>query len=528
MTRRPGDHVEELISASLTGDLTELERGELNEHLGTCPSCRETLAAFSEERRLVSGLRMVTPPRDLGARVSSGIESGRLSGSPWWRRWGSLVAVGASLATVAAAILAVVILGNLTVRPVGQTGSPNPSASVAPSPTESEAASPSSTPTPGPGLAKLGYLSLNGAPLKSLRLTLVNDATGASMSAGTVSGAPIAAALSPDGSWLAYITEKGETGANEVWALHLSDGKVVAVGCSQAAPFTDRLAWSPDSLLLAYTLVAVDLGPASGCPANDGAPGSADAWVFGVATGERSNITGAGNAYAASFLRDKQATLLISWAGESPWTAAVPLFADPNLQRIDGVFLPLLSPDGNHALFWNGAMTSDGGTWRFARDGMPQISGDFRSTGPASPWLGTPLFTDLVPVGGEAFASGSFAWGPDSDLVAFWNGAWTGAPQSADGTYPSQREIYVGRISAGLLSVASRLRLVLGDKERVVDVILTPDGTGAVVTIGQASAGIGDPPSALLELVPLDGGPTRQIGGGGEPPPWNGPAVFEP
>jgi len=61
------------------------------------------------------------------------------------------------------------------------------------------------------------------------------------------SGPTIAAALSPDGRWLAYISQKGETGANEVWALSLVNGNVTHLGCSTAAPFTDRLAWSPDS-----------------------------------------------------------------------------------------------------------------------------------------------------------------------------------------------------------------------------------------------------------------------------------------
>jgi Putative zinc-finger/WD40-like Beta Propeller Repeat len=534
MTRGPRDHVEELISASLSGELTELERGELNEHLASCPSCRETLAAFSEERRLLSGLGIVAPPRDLAARVNRGIESGR-AGLPWWRRQSSMVAIGATLATVAAAVLAVVFLSNLPIKPVGQTGSPNPSASVRPSTTGSQSASPSSGPTAAPALAlgpgQLGYLSLNGGSFEVLRLTLVNDATGASLPAGTASGPPIAASLSPDGSWLAYITRKGESGGNETWALRLSDGKVVALGCSLAAPFTDRLAWSPDGRYLAYTLVGIDLGPSAGCQASTG---GTDVWLFDTRTSSPRRFTTAGYAYAAAFdptLAANGPRLWVSFAMPQPQSALLGIVPDATgiRQTFDqqpGVFLPLFSPDGNRALFWRGSMTSEGGSWRFSQGGMPQLSGDFRSTGPASAWIGGPIFADLVPVGGEAFASGSFAWGPDSDLLAFWNGAWTGAPQSSDGAYPSQREIYVGRISNGLLTAASRLGLSLGDGERVENVILTPDGSAAVVTVGQASAGIGDPPSALLESVPLAGGPTRKIGGDAQPPPWNGPAVF--
>ena len=66
---------EELISASLHGDLTEDERRRLDAHLDGCDQCRQTLAAFSDQRRIVAGLRHVAPPRDLGARVRAGVES---------------------------------------------------------------------------------------------------------------------------------------------------------------------------------------------------------------------------------------------------------------------------------------------------------------------------------------------------------------------------------------------------------------------------------------------------------------------
>ena len=82
---RPGQHPDELISDSLTGDLTDVERAQLDAHLAACPTCRETLAAFVEQRRLVSGMGHLPPPRHLAARVRGGIESGRLAGGPWWR-----------------------------------------------------------------------------------------------------------------------------------------------------------------------------------------------------------------------------------------------------------------------------------------------------------------------------------------------------------------------------------------------------------------------------------------------------------
>lgn len=535
MTWRGGTHPAELISASLSGDLTDAQRAALDAHLASCQACRQTLAAFTAERHLVSGLRSVTPPRDLGARVRGGIESGRFAPGPWWRRPGGVVALVASATTVAAAVLAIIVLGNLPFGPVGEeTSSPVASASVAPSSSAIESTAPSVEPTAPPVLAlgpgDLGYLSLNGGSFEPSRLTFINDATGASLDAGIVSGPPIAAALSPDGQWLAYITQKGESGANEVWALHLTDGSTVQLGCSMAAPFTDRLAWSPDSLFLGYTIVAVDLGSTSGCASPAGAAGSVDVWVWDVRQNAPDRLTETGDAYAASFSPTVSGApgfpLYVSHAASQPWSEFLGVGGVVYRQiLVDGVFLPLMSPDGNRAIFWSGTMASNDGVWQFSPGGMPQLSGDFRSTGPASPWLGTPLFTDLTPVRGEAFASGSFAWGADGDLVAFWNGAWTGAPQSADGTYPNA-DAYVGRLSSGRLSDASRLQLTLDPSTRIVDVAFAPDGGGAAVTIGLSSAGIGDPPSAHLEVVPLDGGEPRPIGGGVEPPPWNGPAVF--
>lgn len=529
MTSR-GKHIDELISASLAGDLTDAERVELDAHLVGCEQCRNTLAAFTAERRILAGLPVAEPPRDLGSRVLNGIESGRLS--PWWRRPGGLIAVGASAAVVAAAVLAVVLFNNLDLGPVGQqSGSPQASASAAASSSAAPSVSPSVAPSLPPsflGAGELGYLSLTGAPLGPLQLTFIDDPTGASIDAGTVSGPPVAAALSPNGQWLAYITQKGETGANEVWALHLTNGEVVPLGCSSSAPFTDRLAWSRDSRYLAYTLVAVDLGPSAGCPADDSASAGSDAWIFETALGARRNLTGAGNAYAASFMPSNTSALAVSFAAEQPSTTPV----DPATgKRADqevaaGVFMPLFSPDGSRAIFWSGTMTLNGGSWHFSTGGMPQLSRDFRSAGAASPWVGTPLFTDLVPVGGEAFVSGDFVWGPDSDQLAFWDGAWTGAPQSADGTYPSQTDAYVGSVSGGLLSNASALVLVRPSDSYLVSITFSPDGKAVAITIGLPSAGIGDPPSALLQIVPLGGGSSRTVGGGGEAPPWNGPAAY--
>lgn len=528
-----GNHVDELISASLTGDLTDAERLELNAHLVRCESCRATLAAFTAERRILSGMPVAEPPRDLSIRVRTGIESGRLGG-PWWRRPSGIIAVGASLATVAAAVLAVVILGKLNFAPVGHaSNSPVASVSFAPGPSAVETSPASAAPTPIPAFAlgpgELGYLSLTGAPLGPLRLSFVNDTTGATIDAGSPSGPPTSASLSPNGRWLAFITQKGESGANEVWALDLAKGGVTHLGCSSSAPFTDRLAWSSDSHYLAFTLVGVDIGPDQGCEA---ASNGTDVWLFDTTTSKRGQFTTAGNAFAADFgpaPESGEAQLWVSFAMETPQSALLPVPGSgagrETGEQAPGVFLPLLSPDGNRAIFWRGTMTKNGGSWHFSLGGMPQMSGDFRSAGPASPWVGTQLFSDLTPVGGEAFASGKFAWGRDSNEFAFWNGAWTGAPQSADGKYPSQRDVYVGRVvGGGLLGVGSRTGLDLVDGAWIVDVAMS--GHDLAIAIGLASAGIGDPPSAYVQIFRDEGGEPRIIGGGVEPPPWNGPAVY--
>src|SRR6266566_2794927 len=151
---RPFDnHPDELISASLTGDLTDVERRELQAHLSTCQVCRETLEAFSQQRQLLAGLPVKAVPRDLGPRVRTGIESGRF-GAPWWRRPGGLLAGAASLATVAAAavLAAFFLTGGLNRPPVAASTPPSASASPTSSgvASSSPAATPQATPTAPP------------------------------------------------------------------------------------------------------------------------------------------------------------------------------------------------------------------------------------------------------------------------------------------------------------------------------------------------------------------------------------------
>jgi hypothetical protein len=539
---RPGQHPDELISAAVSDDLTVLERAQLDEHLAACPACRETMAAWTEQRRLVSGMRHVPVPRDLGARVRARIDAGGLA-TPWWRRPGLVVGMAAGLATVTAAVMAVVVFGNLSPAPVAQASTApsvvatQPEASVEPSASEPETPEPVPTPTVNPdaflGPGELGYFSMTGGSLEAPKLSFVKDATGESIPAAVPAGPPVSAAISPDGEWVAYTTEGGESGANQVWALHLTDGQTVRLGCTYPNPFADRLIWSPDSRFLAYTLAAVDPALASALHCGDAAPGdpaTTDAWIFRTDTREHYPETSSGDAYAADMAgQDLEGgtVLLVSHAAEKPWSEALrlprPLAEGQEPDRIDAVFMPVISPRGLvSAAYWTGTMRqSEDGAWRFVRGGMPQVGSLIERPVPEP----EPLFKDLITVGGAGFESGHVAWGPDGDLIAFWGGQWTAAPQGDH--YPNPLAVYAGRLTDGGLTQESRLNVPIdAETARTISVAFPPSGVSLVVSVGDTSAGIGDPASAHLYLVPIGNGKAVPVGGTFEPPPWDGPAVY--
>jgi len=533
-------HPDELISASLSGDLDTAERALLTEHLAGCATCRETLDAFREQRRMVHALRQVDPPRDLAARVRAGIDAGRFAAAPWWRRRVVLAGLGGSLATVAAGILTVVVLSSLRPSGVG-VNSPSPvaaaSASATPVVSSSPAASQTVEPTPEPIIAMGGgdigiFLATGGTPGAPRSLQFVDLTHERALSVESSTGVPISAALSPTGEWLAYVTIIGESGAQEVLALRLADGETVHLGCSDAWNFTDRLAWSPDGRFLAYSLAGIDLGGGvAACAAPKQAAGTVDAWVFNTRTVRTSRLTVSGDAYAADFLpaatADAPPTLLVSHAAAEPWSEEIVVVGVQagDGSPIPGVFMPRLSPDGRRATFWNGTMEPDAaGQWVFVRGGMPYISpASSRAWDPASG--ADPLFVDLTPVGGEAFAFGNTAWSADSRYVAFWNGAWSGAPQNAAGDYPQRADAYVGLADTGL-SEASRV-LPLGADQYVEDVQFDAEGRVVLVMLATASAGIGEAPSAAIYEVTLDGSaePRPLDGASLDASTWFGPPV---
>src|SRR5687767_3666723 len=408
MTMNRHEEWDELVSASLTGDLTNEERSRLDAHLSGCADCRATLAAFSDQRQIVAGLRHLPVPADLGARVRTGIEGGSRVGLPWWRRPATLFAtVGGGLAVLAGALLAIVLLngspdpqiGDASPTPSGSfaatTTTPMPSA-PAPSATPTEsAAAPTAEPTPAPTPVAASpepdvYLALTG-PFDNQMLTLRHGPTGETIMELGISAVPIAAELSPDGQWLAYITQLGESGLNEIRVTRIAEGtdspvgvgETVVIGESVAgSPFLQHMAWSADSRYLASTLA-------------DAETSGTDVWAFEAATGSFWQLTGTGDAYAGSWVDgpwvtvpdgDDAEALWISRAGEEAASFLTPLMdgegghleaADPastNLAAWEGVFQPLLSPNGSLAIYWKGRMAQSGAEWLFAEGAAPYLA----------------------------------------------------------------------------------------------------------------------------------------------------------
>ena len=209
-------------------------------------------------------MRHVQPPADLGARVRTGIEAGEL---PWWRRRSTLVAVVGSLGAVAAGLLAVVVLSNLRPPPVAQqTATPSASfeasVSLAPSPTASVDATPSASQseppeqTPAPVVAIKEPIARFTYQLEDQQSTLQLVANGgeSELDVGQAM-APIDAALSPDGDWLAFRVEGEDSGLVSTYAFRQSDETLIPLGQQGIdSPFS-RLSWSTFGELLAYTYV---------------------------------------------------------------------------------------------------------------------------------------------------------------------------------------------------------------------------------------------------------------------------------
>lgn len=561
MTMRGHDHFEILISASLAGDISDTERQQLDAHLDSCAQCRATLAAFADQRRVVAGLRHVPPPRDLGARVRAGIESGAHAQLPWWRRPAVIFAgIGGSLAAVAGALLALVILnGTPDDVPVGVASEePMPTATLAsatlaptpqqqsstPEPTPSATAAP--TPTPAPPAASPEpdvYLAYTG-PFDNLALTLRDGQTGETlMELETPAGPPIAAELSPNGQFLAYITRAGESGMNDYWVARvggagderlaegaapqetlLGDGDAISLGRGVAgSEFVERLSWSPDSRFLATTLVQPGVGP--------------DVWITDLQNADTWRHTEYGSAFAGSWLADDVLLISIVIDGRVS-TDPVGVRSGMTLQQmpgtnrnVGGVFQPAVSPSGNSVIYWTGLMERSGDEWLFVQGGAPYLADLAVVNGQVQLSNERPLFADVT-IERDAFTSAGITWGVDGDAYAVWNAQWTGTSQGANSEYPSPTRVYFGHASddRNLTEVHAIDEGDVPEGFAVVDVEI-PTANHLLITAQQPIGGVLEAPRAQLLLVRRNTGDVpddvQRITGPGSDSGWFGPAALD-
>jgi hypothetical protein len=542
---------EELISASLHGDLTADERRRLDDHLDTCATCRATLAAFSEQRRIMSGLRHVPVPRDLGARVRVAIDQ-EASARPWWKRPPAIFAgVGGGLAVVAGALLALVMLGNPDDSEVGQA-SPTPSVPASsvsatavptlpplgtPAPTEPPASvAPSVSVEPAPTATPVeaspepdGYLAVTGEPDNQV-MTVTDAATRAPL-AEAPAAVPIAAELSPDGQWVAYIVDVGTgSGLTEIRATRIAEGgpsddpgapppgeSPVAVGETitlaesvGGTPFVEHLFWSSDSQYLAFTAVNRD-------------GGGTDVWIFEPSRGTTSRATDTGTAYAASWVPGEAGTSLlwISTAGETPEShlrmfhddageIGVANPEDSEFPAATNVFQPILSPNGALVIYWTGGMdrSDEELEWTFSAQGAPWLAMNEQAGERGYEFVESrPVFSDVF-LGREAFTSAAIRWSPDSDAFAVWGADWEGIPQGSETLYPDPARIYLGRATrTGHITVDTALDVGdLPPDATVVDVKIAGTGRHLAITARHPLGGTQSVPEADLLLV------TRNLG----------------
>jgi hypothetical protein len=574
MTLNRHEPFEELISASLSGDLNAIERQRLDAHLDACPTCRSTLAAFAEQRRIMAGLRHVAPPRDLGARVRTGVERGTFADVPWWRRPAVLFAgIGGSLAAVAGVLLALVLLnGGPDDPPVGQSSptqaptvvpteaveaTPTPQPAITPAPTPSPPATPAPTlppapdpsaptpttppatepgPTPIPTSPEPDVFLAYTGPIESPALEVL-DATSLDPVAAVVEpvGPPVAAELSPEAGWLAIVSELGQSGMNEIQVTRLEGGpegepdgppplesdvpagKTLTLARSLAVdPFVERMTWSPLGDYLAFTVADVE------------ASGATDVWVFESATGEAWQLTDTGTALAGSWVlgEDDVSLLWVSTAAEEPISHLVQVLdadderrevIDPAVDPVaeaEGVFVPILNPSGRFAIYWTGRMAeSPDGGWALAEGGAPYLS----VHGPVDDTFAfdneRPLFSDLI-IDRDAFTSAAITWGLDGISYAVSEVRWAGASQGEDGLlYPDPARVYFGHATdaRGLTQDHAIDQGDLPEEGSVVDVKVSPTGEHLLVTVRHPLAGDLSPPRADLLLIKRNTGTVADV-----------------
>ena len=107
MTSHPGD----LLSAYADGELSASERATIDDHLVTCPSCRQELAGTTEAKSWVTSLPEVLPPFGFYERMLLDPAGGRARRRTWATRIGVV-----GLAATASIWLGVLALSGLDGR----------------------------------------------------------------------------------------------------------------------------------------------------------------------------------------------------------------------------------------------------------------------------------------------------------------------------------------------------------------------------------------------------------------------------
>jgi hypothetical protein len=206
--------------------------------------------------------------------------------------------------------------------------------------------------------------------------------------------------------------------------------------------------------------------------------------------------------------------------------------AEDAIAEADGVFQPLLSPNGELAIFWRGQMATDlDRGWIFAEDGAPQLAEHDQREGTFTFGNERPLFSDL-PTRGNLFESAAIAWGLDGDAYAVWDTTWSGEQLgTAEEPYPDPARVYFGHATdgRGLTRVHAIDRGDVGTDMVVVDVEVAPTGGHLLITARQRPGGVMESPRAELRLI------TRNVGDVADEVEvlevaedgWAGPAVFQ-
>ncbi len=363
------------------------------------------------------------------------------------------------------------------------------------------------------------------------------------LEADTPAGPPIAAEISPDGRWVAYVTQLGESGRNEIRATLVGDppaaapetvatGETVVLGQSEAgSPFLEQLTWSADSESMAFTV-------------RDPDGGGTDVWVFDATSGEARQLTNVGNAYAGSWVAgDVHTSLLwVSVAGPTPRSYlmslredSVPIEptdpADSRYPSAENVFQPLVTANGRLVIFWTGRMEQSGSEWLFAEGGAPWLAeSDGDGLGGYEFVNARRVFSDLS-IGRDAFASAAITWGPDGDAFAVWDVAWTGISQGPGGVvYPDAADVYFGHASdpRGLTRTHAIDDGDIDDAARAVDVKVAPTGRHLVISAARPRSGVLDAATADLLLITRNTGAVADVVEilGSSDRGWFGPAVF--